>query len=112
MSDKHQLDKADLEILAAIADSHLRFLKHKWEHLDKLYSERFYLEGQLAASLHKHGRISDSDLHKAWLDIDKRAGDHDDRSLNWFVLVDYLQNLARRLRMIARQSKEEARHAA
>ena len=106
------LDVADFGIAAiAIVFLH-RLLKKQWGNLDKLYCERFYLEGRFAVLLHKQGRLTESDLQNAWADIDKRAGDYDSRCLNRFILSDYLQELARRLRLLARQPQEEARNAA
>jgi len=106
------LDFVDYEILALIVNRYLREERQRWKYLDGLYSERFYLEGQLAVLLHKQGRLSEDDLKKSWTQIDARAAIYDDRCLNRFIISDYLQNLTHRLRSLARQAKEEARHAA
>lgn len=106
------LDVADFGIAAIAIEFLHRLLKKQWENLDKLYCERFYLEGRFAALLHKQGRLTESDLQNAWSDIDKRAAAYDDKCLNRFILSDYLRDLSRCLRLLARQRKEEARHAA
>jgi hypothetical protein len=98
-------DRADLKLAALALDTFARTLRQQWKHLDRLYSEKSYIEQEYHRSRNKRGEISNEELIKAWKDIDVTMEKYDFRVLDRKIFLDWVYALAERMWKAAKKVK-------
>lgn len=111
------LDFFDFEVGAIAVEHYLKQLQKRWAHIDKLYSDKAYLQTCLARHLYHEGKLDDSGLLRVWAEIDEELTDYDERptTLCRVELITELRNTVRRFRFAARADRkhpEEVRRVA
>lgn len=101
--------RADLKLAALALDNFAKILRQQWKHLDRLYSEKSYIEQEFHRSRNKRGEISDEELQKEWDNLDAMMGKYDLRIPYRKFYIDWVYALSERMWKAAKKVKEVKR---